>query len=111
MMAFINSVKRMSSGNTVPGDFSTIRRGGGRCDSSSRKGSMVMITQARSTRGRLAAVDKQLAPLDRTDRLIRLALGIYLLPALLVVLVVGGLGMLAIAVAKRFEAPIHRSVG
>ena len=77
---------------------------------------MVMTGQSRSSRLRRpsrvsAAIDRRTGASDRTGRLIRMVLGIYLLPALLVVLVVGGVGILVVAVGKLVEGPIQSSVG
>jgi hypothetical protein len=46
------------------------------------------------------ASDGQPAVTHRLDRLIQVALALYLIPALLIVLVVGGIGMLVLAVAR-----------
>jgi hypothetical protein len=43
--------------------------------------------------------------------MIKAALAIYLLPALLVVLAVGGVGMLVLAVNRILRSPIGRPVG
>jgi len=48
---------------------------------------------------------------DLAGRLIQMALALYLIPALLMVLVVGGMGMLVLTVARLFTGPIRRSVG
>ena len=40
-----------------------------------------------------------------------MALALYLVPALLIVLVVGGVGMLVLTVGRLLMGPIQRSVG
>lgn len=44
-------------------------------------------------------------------RLIQMTLAIYLLPVLLVVLVVTGVGMATLAVSRLFGTPVHNPVG
>src|SRR5262245_56455333 len=77
----------------------------------SGKGS-VMTAQPRSTR--LQARDWILGSMDRRPagpvwlgRLIQVALGLYLTPALLVVLIVGGIGMLVLAIARLFTVALR----
>jgi hypothetical protein len=82
----------------------------------SGKGSTVMITQQRSARLQAVtrvskAMDNRLDSSDLAGRLIQMALALYLVPALLIVLVVGGVGMLVLTVARLFTGPIQRSVG
>jgi hypothetical protein len=77
---------------------------------------MVMITQSRFARFRATArtcTATSEPPSDRNlgGRLIQIALAIYLLPALLVVLVVGAVGMLVIAVGRLFAGPFGQSTG
>jgi len=48
---------------------------------------------------------------DLAGRLIQMALALYLIPALLMVLVVGGMGMVVLTVGRLFTGPIRRSVG
>jgi hypothetical protein len=48
---------------------------------------------------------------DRTGRLIQIALALYLIPALLVVLAVGGLGMLILGFARLLTGPVRGSLG
>jgi hypothetical protein len=43
-------------------------------------------------------------------RLVQVTLALYLLPALLIVLMVGGIGMLILAIAGRHIAPTHGSI-
>ena len=43
----------------------------------------------------------------RPGRIVRIILAIYLLPALLVVLAVGGLGLLVLAVARAITSVVH----
>ena len=66
-----------------------------------------MTTQLRSARFRVRG--RMLEPIDgqppsaiSLGRLIQVALALYLLPALLIVLVVGGIGVLVLAVARVF---------
>jgi len=75
-----------------------------------------MITQARSARLRAVTRDSENVDIrsDRSDlagRLIQMALALYLVPAFLVVLVVGGAGMLVLTMSRLFTGPIQRSVG
>ena len=68
----------------------------------------VMTTQLRSARfrgiGRMSgATDGQAQGAVRLGRLIQVALALYLIPVLLIVLVVGGIGMLVLAVARRSQ--------
>jgi hypothetical protein len=64
-----------------------------------------MITHPRTTRSRIPVAASG-AFSDRSEgtawlsRLIQIALAIYLIPALLIVLVVGGLGMVVVAAAR-----------
>jgi hypothetical protein len=48
---------------------------------------------------------------DLAGRLIQIALVLYLIPALLIVLVVGGVGILVLTVGRLLSGPIQRSVG
>jgi hypothetical protein len=82
----------------------------------SGKGSTVMITQQRSARLQAVtrmskAMDNRSVGSDLAGRLIQMALAIYLVPALLLVLVVGGVGMLVVTVGRLFTGPIQRSAG
>jgi hypothetical protein len=77
---------------------------------------MVMITQSRFARFRAAVSSSKAFPEAKTEhnlsgRLIQIALAIYLLPALLIVLVVGAAGMLVLAVGRLFAGWFHRSTG
>jgi hypothetical protein len=49
---------------------------------------------------RLASEDKRSVTSDLLDRLIRIALALYLTPALLVVLAVGGMGITVLAMSR-----------
>jgi hypothetical protein len=74
-----------------------------------------MITEPRSARLRAVtrvskAMDNRLVRSDLAGRLIQMTLAFYLVPALLIVLVVGGVGMLVLTVG-RLLGPIQRSVG
>jgi hypothetical protein len=75
-----------------------------------------MITPQRSERlhsvGRTpAAVDKRSDAIDWAGPPIRVALTVYLIPALLAVLAVGLLGMLVLSVGGMFTGPVRRPVG
>jgi hypothetical protein len=64
-----------------------------------------MIRQLQSERSPALAqevrgMDRQPAVTHRLDRLVQVALALYLIPALLIVLVVGGIGMLVLAVVR-----------
>jgi hypothetical protein len=48
---------------------------------------------------------------DLAGRLIQIVLALYLLPALLVALAVGGVGMVILAVGRHLAGPIQRSAG
>ena len=74
-----------------------------------------MITQPRSAHLRAVtrvskAMDDRSVNSDLAGRLIQMALALYLVPALLIVLVVGGVGMLVLTVGRLFTGPIQRSV-
>jgi len=82
----------------------------------SSKESTVMTTHQQSaglqTVTRMSKlVDNRSVKRDLAGRLIQIALALYLVPALLVVLVVGGVGMLVLTVGRLFSGPIQRSVG
>jgi hypothetical protein len=82
----------------------------------SGKGSTAMIAQPRSAHLRVVTrvpkvMDTRSVVSDPAGRLIQMALALYLIPALLVVLVVGGMGMLVLTVGRLFTSPIRRSVG
>jgi len=75
-----------------------------------------MIAQQRSARLRTVSqvsksMDKRSDYTDLAGRLIQMALALYLIPALLIVLVVGGVGMLVLTVGRLLTGPIQRSVG
>jgi hypothetical protein len=48
---------------------------------------------------------------DLAARLIQMILAVYLIPALMIVLIVGGMGMLVLAIGRLFTGPIHRAAG
>jgi nitrate reductase NapE component len=80
------------------------------------KGSTVMITLPRSARLRAVnqvpkLMDSRIDCSDLLGRLIHMVLALYLLPALLIVLVVGGVGMLVLMMGRLFFGPMRRSVG
>ena len=75
-----------------------------------------MITQSRPVR--LLPVtsmsefrDKRSVGSNLTGRLIQVILVLYLIPALGIVLMVGGMGMLVLAIGRIFTGPIHRAAG
>jgi hypothetical protein len=75
-----------------------------------------MITRSRSVRLQPVplmskSVDKRSVGSDLAGRLIQVGLALYLIPALMIVLVVGGVGMLILAVGRLFTGPVHRGVG
>ena len=75
-----------------------------------------MLTRPKSARLRSVnrppvAIDQRSVAADWAGRLIRIALSLYLIPALLAVLAVGVVGMLVITVAHLFMGPVHRPVG
>jgi hypothetical protein len=75
-----------------------------------------MITQQRSARLQSVArwpvsMDRRSVANDEPGRLIPALLALYLIPALLVVLAVGGLGMLILGVGRLFIRPVHTSCG
>lgn len=55
------------------------------------------------------SADKRTVAIERTGRLIQIVLALYLIPALLVVLAVGGFGMLVLEVGRSFIGSVHRS--
>jgi hypothetical protein len=56
-------------------------------------------------------MEKQAVASDLTGRLIQVALALYLLPALLVVLAVGSIGMLVVAASRLFAGLVRGLVG
>jgi hypothetical protein len=71
-----------------------------------------MTTQLRSAPlraiGRMSGdVDGQAPGATGLGRLIQVVLALYLIPALLIVLLVGGIGMLVLAVARVFTAVVY----
>lgn len=58
-----------------------------------------------------ATMDKHTVAIDRTGRLIQIFLALYLIPVLLVVLAVGGLGMLVLGIGQAFTGPARQSLG
>jgi hypothetical protein len=68
--------------------------------------------------GRLPAMDQEPRPTNPRrvgtawlDRPIQVAVALYLTPALLVVLVVGGLGLLLLGVARLLTVALRRAAG
>jgi hypothetical protein len=75
-----------------------------------------MITQLRSVPLPVVApecklIDKEHIHGDLAGRMIKVALAIYLLPALFVVLAVGGVGMLILSLNRILRSPVGRPVG
>jgi hypothetical protein len=73
-----------------------------------------MSTRLRTTRFRIpvegsGAIPDQSQGTDWLGRLIQITLALYLIPALLVVLVVGGIGMVVLAAARRLTAVFGES--
>ena len=83
---------------------------------SNRAEDPVMTIQPRSMRLRAMprgpeAIGRRPAGTAWLGRLIQVALGLYLIPALLVVLLVGGIGMLVLAVAWLFTVAVRGRAG
>ncbi len=75
-----------------------------------------MITLQLSARMKNAArpwglLDKRSAASDRLGRSIQIALAFYLLPVLLVVLAIGGLGILIVGLGQFLTGPARGSLG
>jgi nitrate reductase NapE component len=75
-----------------------------------------MITRFRSARfqraGRTSGVmDMRPSDVRGLSRLVQVALAVYLIPALLIVLVVGGCGMLILAVARALTTIVYGPAG
>lgn len=73
-----------------------------------------MLTRSRLMRVRPVArisesAGKRSAGGNFTGRLIQVILAVYLIPALMIVLIVGGIGMLVLSVSRYFSGPIHRA--
>ena len=56
-------------------------------------------------------MDSRIGCTDLLGRLIQMALALYLVPALLIVLVVSGVGMLVLMMGRLLMGPMRRSVG
>jgi hypothetical protein len=56
-------------------------------------------------------MDNRLVASHVAGRLIQMALALYLVPALLILLLVGGVGILVVTVGRLLVGPIPRSVG
>ena len=75
-----------------------------------------MLTQLRSMPLRVVApastkgMDREHVGGALAGRLLQVALAVYLLPALLIVLAVGGVGMLILAASRILRTPISRPV-
>jgi hypothetical protein len=73
-----------------------------------------MITTKRSAISRNLAcplgTDSNVLASDHTGRLIQIALALYLMPALLVVLTMGVVGIIMLAVSRLFMGPVRRPV-
>jgi hypothetical protein len=75
----------------------------------------MMIAEQRSARLRNAARvsaphESRSVTGDQASRLIQIALALYLVPALLIVLAVGGVGMIVLAVGRLFTVPVRGSL-
>ena len=75
-----------------------------------------MIIEQRSARLRPIArlstsQDRLPATSDQAGRLIQITLALYLMPALLVVLAVGGVGMMVLAVGRLVTGPVREPLG
>ncbi len=75
-----------------------------------------MITEQRSARLRPIArlstsQDRRPVASDHAGRLIQIALALYLMPALLVVLALGGVGMLVLVVGRLVNGPVREPLG
>ena len=75
-----------------------------------------MITEQRSARLRPVArlsvsQDRRPVVSDHAGRLIQIALALYLIPALLVVLAVGGAGMMVLVVGRLVIGPVREPLG
>jgi hypothetical protein len=75
-----------------------------------------MITDQRSARLRPIArlsrsQDTCLIASDHAGRLIQIALALYLIPAFLVVLAVGGVGMMVLVVGRLVTGPVREPLG
>lgn len=80
------------------------------------KGFTMMITEERSAKLRpivrlSTSQDRCSVASDHAGRLIQIALALYLMPALLVVLAVGGIGMGVLAVGRLVTGPVHEPLG
>jgi hypothetical protein len=75
-----------------------------------------MISEQRPARlrpiARLAASEnRRPVASDHAARLIQIALALYLIPALLVVLAVGGVGMMVLVVGRLVTDPVREPLG
>jgi hypothetical protein len=75
-----------------------------------------MLTRPRPTRVRPVALmsesaGKRSSRSNFAGRLIQVILAVYLIPALMIVLIVGGIGMLVLSVSRYFSGPIRRAAG
>jgi nitrate reductase NapE component len=75
-----------------------------------------MMTEQRSARLRpiarlSASQDRRSVASDHAGRLIQIALALYLIPALVVVLAVGGVGMMVLMVGRLVTGPIREPLG
>jgi hypothetical protein len=75
-----------------------------------------MITEQRSARLRpiahlSASQDRRPIACDHAGRLIQIALALYLIPALLVVLAMGGVGMMVLVVGRFVTGPVQEPLG
>ncbi len=75
-----------------------------------------MITEQRSARLRpiprlSPSQDRRPVASDYAGRLVQIALALYLIPALLVVLAVGGVGMTVLVVGRLVSGPVREPLG
>ena len=75
-----------------------------------------MMTEQRSARLRpsarlSASPDRRSGANDHTGRFIQIALALYLIPALLVVLAVGGVGMTVLVIGRLVTGPVREPLG
>jgi hypothetical protein len=75
-----------------------------------------MMTEQRSARlqpiAQLSASrDRRSVACDCAGRFIQIALALYLIPALLVVLAVGGVGMMVLVIGRLVTGPVREPLG
>jgi hypothetical protein len=75
-----------------------------------------MMTEQRSARFRpiaplSASRDRRFGASDHAGRFIQITLALYLIPALLVVLAVGGVGMMVLVIGRLVTGPVREPLG